>query len=168
MPDEQTISIEPMKAEDWPTVRAIYQQGINTGDATLETSAPEWQVWDRNHLDGCRLVARNKEGIGGWAALSRVSIRDVYSGVCEVSIYIAPEIRGSGVGELLLNALIRESEQHGIWTLEAKIFPENTASIKLHHSCGFRIVGYRERIGQRSGIWRTIVLMERRSRAVGD
>ncbi|MBW2622608.1 MAG: N-acetyltransferase [Deltaproteobacteria bacterium] len=167
METDREITIEPMKAEDWPAVKAIYQQGIDTGNATFETSVPEWRVWDRNHLDICRLVAREAEAITGWVALSRVSIRDAYAGVCEVSVYIAPETRGSGVGTMLLNALVHESERNGIWTLEARIFPENTTSLKLHGSCGFREVGIHERIGRMSGTWRNTVLMERRSKAVG-
>lgn len=164
---DRKITIEPMNAEDWSEVKAIYQQGIDTGNATFESIVPEWQIWDRSHLDICRLVAREDGRITGWAALSRVSARDAYAGVCEVSIYIAPETRGSGVGTVLLNALISQSERNGIWTLEAKIFSENTASLKLHSTCGFRKVGIRERIGQMSGTWRNTVLMERRSQAVG-
>ena len=167
METDRKITIEPLQAEDWPAVKTIYQLGIDTGNATFETSVPEWRVWDRNHLDICRLVARKNGIIIGWVALSRISIRDVYSGVCEVSIYIAPETRGLGVGAMLLNTLIHESERNGIWTLEAKIFPENTTSLKLHGSCGFRKVGIRKRIGRMSGIWRNIVLMERRSKAAG-
>jgi len=161
------ITIDPMKAEDWPAVKAIYQQGIDTGNATFESKVPDWQIWDRNHLDVCRLVTRADGKITGWAALSRVSAREVYAGVCEVSIYIASEARGSGVGTMLLNALINESEQNCIWTLEAKILAENTTSLKLHSACGFRKVGIRERIGRMSGNWRNTVLMERRSKTVG-
>ena len=167
METDRNIIIEPMTVEDWPAVKAIYQQGIDTGSATFEVSVPKWRTWDKGHLDICRLVAREDGTITGWAALSRVSIRDAYAGVCEVSIYIASEARGSGVGTMLLNALIHESELNRIWTLEAKIFSENTTSLKLHTACGFRKVGIRERIGQMSGVWRNTVLMERRSKAVG-
>lgn len=153
-----------MKPSDWPAVRAIYEEGIATGNATFEISAPEWSEWDARHLTHSRLVARQGCAIAGWAALSPVSSRPVYRGVAEVSIYVAERARGRGIGRTLLAALIGESEQHGIWTLQAGIFPENTASIELHQRCGFRIVGRRERIGQTAdGRWRDTILLERRS-----
>jgi len=156
-----------MRDSDWPAVREIYREGIETGDATFQTAAPEWAEWDAGHLRHSRLAARREGSIGGWAALSAVSRRECYAGVAEVSIYIAGEHRGRGLGRLLLAALIGESEAHGIWTLQAGIFPENRASITLHKNLGFRQVGVRERIGQRDGRWRDTVLLERRSQSVG-
>jgi phosphinothricin acetyltransferase len=161
------LAIEPLAPADWDAVRRIYLEGIATGNATFAQSAPGWDKWDAGHLKTCRLVARAEDGVLGWAALSPVSIRCVYAGVAEVSIYVAECARGRGVGNALLMALIRESEQNGIWTLQAGIFPENAASIKLHQRSGFRVVGTRERPGQMNGRWRDVVLMERRSKTVG-
>jgi L-amino acid N-acyltransferase YncA len=152
----------PMTPEDWPAVRAIYLEGIATGDATFERSAPKWDVWDGAHLPSCRLVAREADAVVGWAALSQVSSRAVYAGVAEVSVYVAARVRGRGVGRLLLNALIAESERNGIWTLQCSIFPENLASLDLHRKAGFRVVGTRQRIGCMDGRWRDTVLLERR------
>lgn len=158
--------IAPMTAADWPAVRAIYLEGIATGNATFETAAPDWAEWDAKHLSHCRLVARESGVILGWAALSPVSSRCVYGGVAEVSVYVAGSARGRGVGRQLLGALIPESEQHGIWTLQAGIFPENLASVELHLRAGFRMVGRRERIGRLHGTWRDTVLLERRSQRI--
>jgi len=152
-----------MRIEDWESVRAIYIQGISTGDATFEQSAPEWAAWDAAHLPCCRLVARNGAETLGWAALTPYSRRQVYAGVAEVSVYVAEAARGQGVGAALLAALIADSAKHGIWTLQAGIFPENIASIRLHQRFGFRVVGTRERIGCMNGRWRDVVLMERRA-----
>ena len=162
-----SLAIEPLAPADWDAVRRIYLEGIATGNATFEQSAPEWDKWDAGHLEACRLVARAEDDVLGWAALSLVSGRCVYAGVAEVSVYVADGARGRGVGNALMMALIRESEQNGIWTLQAGIFPENAASIKLHQRSGFRIVGTRERPGQLNGSWRDVVLMERRSKTVG-
>jgi L-amino acid N-acyltransferase YncA len=159
--------IEAMRGDDWPAVRSIYSEGIATGNATFETETPEWTKWDQGHLQDCRLVARNTVQVLGWAALSAVSGRRVYSGVAEVSVYVAAEARGRGVGKALLQSLIEQSELSGIWTLQASIFPENVPSIALHKSCGFREVGVRQKLGQRGGIWRDVVLLERRSLSVG-
>lgn len=159
--------IEPMRADDWEAVRAIYLEGIATGNATFETSAPSWEEWDAKHLPNCRLVARANGEVIGWVALLPVSTRKVYAGVVEESVYIAEKARGQGVGKALLNAVIAESERAGIWTIQTAIFAENTASIALHKSCGFREVGYRERIGQMNGVWRNTVMLERRSKVVG-
>jgi phosphinothricin acetyltransferase len=156
------FTIRPMGESDWSSVRAIYLQGIATGNATFAGTAPEWLAWDASHLPSCRLVADAGITILGWAALSPYSRREVYSGVAEVSIYVAEFARGQGIGAALLSALITESEEQGIWTLQAGIFPENEASIQLHRWSGFRIVGTRERIGQMNGRWRDVVLMERR------
>jgi phosphinothricin acetyltransferase len=160
-------TIEAMKNEDWASVQSIYREGIATGNATFETVVPEWDEWDKNHLPICRLIARSDNRIIGWAALSAVSNRPAYSGVCEVSIYITNWARGCGVGRALLGTLIEESERMGIWILQAGIFPENADSIALTRACGFREVGYRERIGQMNGVWRNVVLVERRSKEVG-
>ena len=159
--------IESLTEHDWPTVRAIYEEGIATGDATFETAAPEWEKWDAGHLAHCRFVARDGDEVLGWSALSPVSSRCVYGGVAEVSVYVAERARGKGVGKKLLGTLVEESERNGIWTLQAGIFPENIASIALHKSAGFRIVGVRERLGCIAGRWRDVALMERRSPAVG-
>ena len=159
--------LESLTASDWDAVRAIYLEGIATGNATFQQSAPEWDQWDAGHLKKCRLVARANGAILGWAALSPVSGRCVYGGVAEVSVYVTEQARGRGVGAALVAALVRESEQAGIWTLQAGIFPENQASIKLHLNAGFRVVGTRERLGSMNGHWRDVVLMERRSGIVG-
>jgi len=159
--------IAPMAEQDWESVRDIYRQGLSTGDATFEQSVPEWAEWDRCHLPVCRLVARSSSEVLAWAALSAVSTRRVYAGVAEVSIYVADRARGRGIGTQLLRALVEASEQNGIWTLQAGIFPENMASIKLHERAGFRVVGIRERLGCMNDRWRNIVLMERRSAVVG-
>ena len=163
----QTCDITPMTEQHWEAVREIYRQGIATGNATFEQSIPEWKEWDQRHLPTCRLVARLDGSVAGWAALRPVSSRCVYGGVAEVSIYVGEEARGRGIGHQLLEALVNASEQSGIWTLQAGIFPENAASIHLHRQAGFRIVGTRERIGRMDGRWRDTVLIERRSAVVG-
>jgi phosphinothricin acetyltransferase len=162
------VEIEPMRAEDWPAVRAIYVQGIATGDATFDTEAPDWDRWDAGHLEACRLVARDgNDDVVAWAALSPVQRKSAYRGVAEGSLYVLEDARGTGVGRRLSEAMIEAAEAASIWTLELWIFPENRASIELCESLGFRIVGVRERIGKRAGRWRDVVLMERRSEAVG-
>jgi L-amino acid N-acyltransferase YncA len=169
------IQLDALRPADWPQVAAIYGQGIATGDATFETETPDWSQWDRSHLRRCRLVAREAEDtpglvstpILGWAALSPVSSRRVYAGVTEVSLYVAAAARGRGVAGCLLAELIRQSEAAGVWTLQAMIFRENAASLKLHEKHGFRRVGYRERIGRLHGVWRDVALLERRSRVAG-
>lgn len=150
--------------KDWPAVSRIFSQGIATGNATFETEVPEWEEWDVAHLPDCRLIILLENNLLGWAALSPISSRCVYGGVAEVSIYIDENFQGMGLGKKLLNELIHQSESSGIWTLQAGIFPENNASILLHQSCGFRIVGRRERIGQMKGTWRDVILLERRSK----
>jgi phosphinothricin acetyltransferase len=161
------IQIRNMTAEDWEPVRAIYLAGIATGQATFEIEAPTWKTWNNSHLPAPRLVATSKEFLGGWAALSPVSTRPVYAGVAEVSVYVAEEMRGTGIGGLLLETLVKESEENGLWTLQASIFPENAASISLHNSCGFREVGRRQLIAKTKGVWRDTLLFERRSKLVG-
>jgi len=161
------LQIAPMTEQHWPAVREIFAQGIATGNATFETSVLEWAEWDSRHLPTCRLVALHDGEVLGWAALSPVSVRQVYRGVAEVSVYIAEHARGRGIGAALLAALIAESERNGIWTLQAVIHAENAISIRLHQKAGFRIVGTRERIGCIHGRWLDTVLMERRSSIVG-
>jgi len=156
-----------MQSGDWAQVAGIYLEGIATGQATFETSVPVWEQWDRAHLTVARLIARQGDVIVGWAALSPVSQRRVYAGVAEVSVYVASTSRGCGIGRKLLAALIEEAERNGIWTLQAGIFPENTASLALHHGAGFREVGRSERIGLMNGVWRDTILLERRSKTVG-
>jgi phosphinothricin acetyltransferase len=156
-----------MTAADWPRVREIYAEGIATGHATFQTAPPAWEEWDAGHLGAPRLVALLGGEVAGWAALSPVSRRPVYAGVVEVSVYVADAARGRGLGRLLLGELVHASEAAGIWTLQAGIFPENTASLALHERCGFRRVGLREQLGAMQGRWRDVLLMERRSRTVG-
>jgi phosphinothricin acetyltransferase len=156
-----------MNANDWPAVHEIYLQGIATGQATFETSAPSWEQWDASHHRAARLVLSVNNEVKGWAALSRVSTREVYAGVAEVSVYVGASSRGEGFGRVLLEALIHEAEQNDIWTLQASIFRENEASIRLHLGCGFRAVGNRERIAKLNGVWRDTILLERRSSVVG-
>jgi L-amino acid N-acyltransferase YncA len=157
--------IRPLLASDWESVWRIYQEGIATGDATFETETPEWERWDVAHRKDSRFVACVGESVVGWAALSPVSVRKVYAGVAEVTVYVAEAARRSGTGSALLSALIHASETGGIWTLQAGIFPENAASLALHERHGFRRVGVRERIGSLHGRWRDVVLLERRSAA---
>ena len=160
--------VRKMNAEDWNSVASIYKQGIATGFATFETNVPDFETWDSAHLKTCRIVAIQGDEIVGWAALSPVSGRCVYGGVGEVSVYIAAKARGLGVGKLLMEQLILESEKEGLWTLQSGIFPENEASIQLHKKMGFRYIGKREKIGRTvEGIWRDNVLFERRSDVIG-
>jgi L-amino acid N-acyltransferase YncA len=164
----EKLIISPMSAEDWPAVRAIYQEGIATEQATFETSVPSWSEWDAARRPDCRLVMRRNNEVLGWAALNAVSRRAVYAGVAEVGIYVTEKERGRGVGRSLLSTLIETAEEAGIWTLQASIFPENEASVGLFHACGFRTVGRRERIAKQHGLWRDTLLLERRSEVVGE
>ena len=161
------IRTEAINYSHWPEVSRIYEEGIATGMATFEKEIPSWEAWDANHLKSCRIIARNNEEVLGWAALSPVSSRCVYGGVAEVSVYVAANARGKGIGKILMNRLITESESEGFWTLQAGIFPENKNSIRLHEKSGFRIIGFRERIGQLDGVWKDNVLLERRSSKIG-
>jgi L-amino acid N-acyltransferase YncA len=158
-----------MSADDWPSVARIYEEGMATGNATFEHTVPSWEQWRSARVDDPCLVARDESGaVLGWAALSRTSARAVYSGVGEVGVYVDRHHARRGIGRLLLSALIEFSERAGFWTLQAGIFPENEASISLHESCGFRLVGRREHVGQMSdGRWRDVFLYERRSDTVG-
>ena len=162
-----SIAITSMTPADWEQVRAIYLEGIATGQATFETEAPSWEQWDAGHHPFARLVARREGNVIGWAALSPVSRRRCYAGVAEVSVYVAASDRGRGVGRRLLESVIAESERHGIWTLQGATFPSNEASLRLQQSCGFREIGRRERIAQLHGEWQDTILTERRSPVVG-
>lgn len=181
------MKITALLPEHWPAVKAIYEAGLATGNASFQTGAPSWEEWDTAHLSHSRLIALDEvdvdeadvdeagvdkvdpatAGVIAWAALTPVSGRCVYSGVAEVSIYVDPEKRGQGIGEQLLHSLILESEKNGIWTLQSGIFPENTASLRIHEKNGFRQIGIREKIGRMNGIWRDTVLLERRSKVIG-
>ena len=162
------VSFRPMAAADWPEVAEIFRQGIESGDATFETRLPAWKSWDAARSPECRVIAEMDGRIAGFAVLSPSSGRCVYAGVREVTIYVAESARGQGVGSVLLHRLVAESEALGIWTLEAGIFPENRASIRIFERCGFRILGTHERLGRfHDGRWRDVVLMERRSRVAG-
>ena len=160
------MNIREMTAKDWNAVAQIYKDGMDTGLATFQSEIPAYSDWDSNHLKDCRLVAVDEGIVCGWVALSPVSSRCVYAGVCEVSIYVAAQYHKKGVGTLLLKAALTKSEALGIWTLHSGITENNLASIRLHEKCGFRMVGYRERIGKDStGTWRNTVLMEHRCAA---
>ncbi len=162
-----SLDIKPLKPEHWPAVRSIYMEGIATGNATFQEVAPQWREWDDAHLQLCRMVATEGNEVLGWAALAPVSRRPVYAGVAEVSIYVAEAARGRGVGKQLMMKLIADSEAAGIWTLQAGIFPENAASLRLHIAAGFRVVGTRMRLGNLQGRWRDVVLLELRSAVAG-
>ncbi len=153
--------------EQFPEIAEIYRQGLETGNATFETSVPNWEDWDKSKLEHSRFAAVTDNIIVGWAALSAVSGRCVYEGVAEVSIYISNDHKGQGIGKALMTKLIVESEINGIWTLQSGMFPENEATIALHKSTGFRIIGHREKIGKLGDTWRDTVIMERRSKTIG-
>ena len=158
--------VRKMENADWPDVARIYQDGMDTNLATFQTQSPSFEEWNASHLETCRLVITGDGKVVGWAVLTAVSSRCVYAGVAEVSLYIDKDHRGKGVGMKLLDALIRRSEEHGFWTLQSGIMQENAASIRLHEKCGFRMMGYREKVGRdRFGIWRNTVLMEKRSQS---
>jgi phosphinothricin acetyltransferase len=162
------VDIEPLRPEHWSDVHRIYEEGIATGNATFQTEPPAWEAFDAGHLPHARLIARDVNGhVVGWVALSPVSNRCVYSGVAEVSIYVSAAARGWGVGRVLMEGVIRESEEAGIWTLQGGVFPENGASVRLLESCGFRVVGRRERLGRMNDRWRDVLLLERRSHVAG-
>lgn len=157
------VVLAAMLPEHWDAVARIYADGMATGNATFETDIPTWQAWDESHLANHRLVALADSRVLGWTALSPVSDRCVYAGVAEESVYVAADARGRGIGRLLLEELIRASEAAGIWTVQTGILPENDASLRLHERVGFRVVGVRQRLGQREGVWRDVVFLERRS-----
>ncbi len=163
------FEVDTMRREDFDEMIRIYEQGIKTGISTFQTQSPTYEEWNGGHIEECRLVARYGNKILGWAALSKIFQREVYNGLLELSIYIDEETRGKGVGHVLLNSLIKESENHGIWSLQSLIIKENKASIALHEKCGFRQVGYWEKAGKMSSsnLWCDVVIMERRSDIVG-
>jgi phosphinothricin acetyltransferase len=160
------VTVRDLRPGDWPEVARIYAEGIATGDATFEVEVPSWEAWDAAHLSGHRFVAERGGRVTGWIALAPVSLRRCYVGVAEVSVYVAEDARGEGVGSELLATAIASSERDGIWTLQTSDFPENAASLALLRRFGFRTVGTRERIGRLDGSWRDTVLVERRSEAV--
>jgi L-amino acid N-acyltransferase YncA len=163
------IHVRALEPGDWPQVREIFLEGIASGHATFETAAPPWQTWDATHLEFGRLVAvaDDAQRIIGWSALSPTSNRSAYSGVAEVSVYVAAGFRGQGIGRLLMSRMINESEANGIWTLQASVFPENVASVTLHEAFGFRKIGFRERVARLNDRWRDTIVLERRSQIVG-
>jgi len=156
-----------LNKKHWNQVAQIYREGIETGIATFETEVPNWEVWDASHLKSCRIVAKNNNEVVGWAALTSVSSRCVYGGVAEVSVYVSSKYRGQKIGTNLLEKLIEQSEKEGFWTLQSGIFAENKASIKMHQNAGFRIIGYREKIGKLNKLWKDNVILERRSKIIG-
>jgi L-amino acid N-acyltransferase YncA len=158
-----TVRIAPMSDDHAAQVLDIYRLGIATGNATFETEPPTWQAFTASRLPEHRLVALDGDRVLGWAACTPVSDRCVYAGVVEHSVYVHPDAQGLGVGRVLLTALIDSTERAGIWTIQAGIFPENTASLALHHACGFRTIGTREKVGKHHGAWRDVLLLERRS-----
>jgi len=160
------IVIRPMTPQDWSAVAAIYKAGIEGGSATFQTVVPSWQDWDQDHLSACRFVAVEEHEVVGWAVIAATSSRAAYRGVAEVSIYVSPAVVGRGIGHALLSHLVVQSESAGFWTLLAGIFSENIASLKLHEKNGFRRVGVREKIAELHGVWRDVVLVERRSHKV--
>jgi len=156
------MQIRVLEDVDWPQVAAIYAEGIATGDATFEVEPPTWERWDAAH-PSLRLVAVEDDRVAGWAALSPYSDRRCYRGVAEESVYVAASARGKGVGRALLGELIARAEADGYWTLLAGVFPENVASLALHESLGFRVVGTHQGLGERDGVWRDVILLERHS-----
>ncbi len=164
------FNLRPMLASDYPAVAKIFQQGIDGGNATFELEPPFWDRWDQDHFRIGRWVAveDSTSEVVGWAALSFVSNRNVFRGVAEISIYIHADFQTQGLGKLLMDKIIQDSEANGIWMLQSGVFPENKASLQLHKKMGFREVGYREKIGQMPGtnIWRDILILERRSRFI--
>jgi L-amino acid N-acyltransferase YncA len=160
------MEIRDLRPPDWPEVAAIYEEGMRSGDATFETSVPAWEAWDAAHPEH-RIVATLDERLAGWVALSPSSPRRCYRGVAEESVYVASWAQGQGVGRALLEAIVERSEAAGIWTLTAGIFPENKPSLRLHLGCGFRLVGVHERLGESKGVWRDVLLLERRSEVTG-
>ena len=157
------VEIRDLRPGDWPEVSRIFEEGIRAG-GTFATEAPSWEAWNAAHT--LRVVAEADREVVGWAALEPTSSRRVYRGVARSAVYVAESARGHGVGRTLMDGLIARSERAGIWTLEAGLFPENAASLALHLTVGFRIVGVREHLGQRDGVWRDVLLLERRSEVI--
>lgn len=161
------MKLVPITEEHFSAIAEIYQQGIDTGFATFETSVPSWEIWNESKLPHSRFLAMENNVTLGWIALSKISSRCVYEGVAELSVYVSENHRKKGVGKFLLENLIKDSEDHGIWTLQSGILTENEATIALHQSLGFRIIGYREKIGKLNGVWKDNLIMEKRSKIVG-
>jgi L-amino acid N-acyltransferase YncA len=166
MPTATALELRDLQPDDWAGVASIYRDGMRNGLATFETEVPSWETWQASHPARLRVVAEIFDEIVGWAALSPVSERRCYRGIAENSVYVARARRGKGVGRALLDELIRRSEAAGIWTIQTSVFPENLASVALHLACGFRVVGTRERIAKRDGLWRDTLLLERRSEVI--
>ena len=160
------VDIRNLRPDDWPEVARIYADGIATGNATFETNEPGWDEWAGVHRPTPRLVATVGDEIVAWAAVVPVSARPAYAGVAEISLYVATQARGQGIGTALLTEFVREADEAGIWTLQTSVFPENEASLRLLERAGFRVVGRRERIGQLDGRWRDTLLLERRSEVI--
>ena len=161
------MKFQELTSKHWPQVKDIYEQGIATGNATFQSASPSWEEWDSSHVKTSRIVLIENDIVLGWAAITPVSGRCVYEGVGEVSVYVAANAQGRGLGKALLQELIKQSEAAGFWTLTAGIFPENQGSLKIHEKAGFKVLGIRERIGKMNGKWRDTVLLERRSSVVG-
>jgi len=159
--------IEELKFEDWPKVSSIYEESILTGIATFDTKSPTWRDWDSSRLSTCRFVARERENVFGWATLSHAASTWGYIGVAEVSVHVSKNFKKKGIGTSLLTSLVTASEKEGYWTIKAEIISENIPSLNLHRKCGFREVGYHEKLGQREGIWHDVILLERRSLKTG-
>lgn len=158
----KSVQVRDFDINDWERVRDIYKIGIESGNATFETNAPDWDYWNNSKLSFGRLVAEIDKKIAGWIALSPYSSRQVYSGVVEVGIYVDPDFQGNGIGYMLLESVLNICEEEGVWTLQASIFPENVASLALHQKFGFRVIGRREKIAQLNGKWRDVMLLEKR------
>lgn len=156
-----------MQANDYTHVRRIYDMGIAAGNATFETQSPEWEVFDRKFLMHSRFVSEIQHIITGWVVLSAVSPRECYKGVCELTLYVHNDHQNKGIGKMLIEQVIASSEKHGFWSMLAVIHNDNPSSIHLHEKCGFRMIGYRERIAFLNGVWKTTVMMERRSKVIG-
>jgi L-amino acid N-acyltransferase YncA len=161
-----SVALRALTEDDWTAVADIYWDGMRDGLATFQTEVPTWESWDAAHLPGHRLVAESLGEVVGWAALSPASSRSCYVGVAENSVYVRRDARGRGIGRTLLEGLIGGAEEAGIWTIQTSIFPENRASLAVHERCGFRVVGTRERVARRDGIWRDTVFLERRSEVI--
>ncbi|HET7128126.1 MAG TPA: GNAT family N-acetyltransferase [Gaiellaceae bacterium] len=162
----QRVLIERLQPDHWPEVARIYADGIATGNATFETQVPPWEAWDQAHLAEHRFVALIDDRVVGWVAVTSVSDRCVYGGVVENSVYVHSDAQGRGIGRALLERLIRSTESAGVWTIQTGIFPENLASVHVHQAVGFEVVGRRKRLGKLAGVWRDVLLMERRSPVV--
>ena len=160
------MELRELREEDWPAVREIFRRGIATGNATFETEAPSWDAWNRSQLDGHRWVAVEGGRVVGWVAAHPVSLRPCYRGVVEHSVYVDDAFQGRGIGRALLDRLAESTEEAGIWTIQTGVFPENEASLKLHERCGFRVVGTQEKLGKLDGVWRDVVVLERRSEVI--